>query len=120
MEPRMLDTDTFLTTLYVVVDDFCQAELPPEGHPGPPPALARSELLTLAIFGQWQGFGSERGFYRYAQRHLRLAFPTLPARAQFNRQLRQHYGALVACVLFWVAHLQVERAAPFEALDSAA
>jgi hypothetical protein len=115
----MLDTDTFLTTLYVVIDDFCKAALPPERHPGPPPALSRSEVLTLAVAGQWQGFGSERGFYRHAQRHWRAAFPRLPARAQFNRQLRQHYDALVACVLCWVAHLQVERA-PFEALDSAA
>jgi hypothetical protein len=119
MEPRMLDTDTFLTTLYVVVDDFCQAELPPEVHPGPPPALARSELLTLAIFGQWQGFGSERGFYRYAQRHLRPAFPTLPARAQFNRQLRRQTAALIACVLSLVRLLRPE-GAPYEAVDSAA
>ena len=60
----MVDADTFLTALYVVVDDFCKAELPPELRPGPAPALSRSEVLTLGIFGQWQGFGSERGFYR--------------------------------------------------------
>jgi hypothetical protein len=93
--------------------------LPSERHPGPVPALSRSEVLTLAIAGQWQGFGSERGFYRYAQRHWRAAFPTLPAREPFNRQLRQQHGALIACVLFLLERLQVERA-PFEALDSAA
>jgi hypothetical protein len=37
--------------------------------------------VTLAIFGQWQGFGSERGFYRYAPHHLRQVFPQLPPRA---------------------------------------
>jgi hypothetical protein len=52
-------------------------------------------LVTLAIFGQWQGFGSERGFYRYAQHHLRAAFPQLPTREQYNRQVRQHHDALV-------------------------
>src|SRR5919205_1452622 len=119
MERSMLDADTFLTTLYVVIDDFCKAELTLELHPGPAAALSCSEVLTLAIFGQWQGFGSERGFYRYARRHLRPAFPTLPAREQFNRQLRQHYAALVACLLSLVERLQVARA-PFEALDSAA
>ena len=31
----MVDVDTFLTTLYVMIDDFCKASLPPEGHPGP-------------------------------------------------------------------------------------
>jgi hypothetical protein len=61
----MVDVDTFLTTLYVMVDDFCKASLPPESHPGPQAALSRSEVVTLAMFGQWQGFGSERGFYRY-------------------------------------------------------
>ena len=83
----MVDVDTFLTTLYVMVDDFCKTSLPPETHPGPEAALSRSETVPLAIFGQWQGFGSERGFYRYAQRHVRPAFPQLPTREQFNRQV---------------------------------
>src|ERR687885_1809441 len=119
MERSMLDADTFLTTLYVVIDDFCKAELPSDLHPGPAAALSRSEVLTLAIFGQWQGFGSERGFYRYARRHLHAAFPTLPAREQFNRQLRQHYDALVACLLYMSQHLG-RRWALYEALDSTA
>ena len=84
----MVDVDTFLTTLYVMVDDFCMLALPPALHPGPQAALSRSEVVTLALFGQWQGFGSERGFYRYAQRHFRTAFPSLPTREQFNRQVR--------------------------------
>jgi Transposase DDE domain len=119
MERSMLDADTFLTTLYVVIDDFCKAELPSALHPGPAAALSCSEVLTLAIFGQWQGFGSERGFYRYARRHLRAAFPTLPAREQFNRHLRQHYDALVACILYLSQHLGRRRAL-YEALDSTA
>ena len=84
----MVDVDTFLTTLYVMADDFCKTSLPPEAHPGPQTTLSRSEVVTLAMFGQWQSFGSERGFYRYAQRHLRPAFPSLPTREQFNRQVR--------------------------------
>jgi hypothetical protein len=88
----MVDVDTFLTTLYVMVDDFCQLSLPSDLHPGPQAALSRSEVVTLALFGQWQGFGSERGFYRYAQRHLRTAFPSLPTREQFNRQVRRQHS----------------------------
>ena len=60
----MVGVDTFLTTLYVMVDDFGKTSLPPETHPGPKAALSRSETVTLAICGQWQGLGSERGFYR--------------------------------------------------------
>ena len=113
----MVDVDTFLTTLYVTVDDFCKTSLPPETHPGPEAALSRSETVTLAIFGQWQGFGSERGFYRYAQRHLRPAFPQLPTREQFNRQVRQHYAALVACFLY-LGRLLAAQHCLYEALDS--
>ena len=113
----MVDADTFLTTLYVMVDDFCKTSLPPQTHPGPEAALSRSETVTLAIFGQWQGFGSERGFYRYAQRHLRPAFPQLPTREQFNRQVRQHDDALVACFLY-LGRLLAAQHGLYEALDS--
>ena len=113
----MVDVDTFLTTLYIMVDDFCKTALPPATHRGPEAALSRSETVTLAIFGQWQGFGSERGFYRYAQRHLRSAFPQLPTREQFNRHMRQHYDALVACFLHLGQLLAAQRCL-YEALDS--
>ena len=102
----MVDVDTFLTTLYVMVDDFCMLALPPALHPGPQAALSRSEVVTLALFGQWQGFGSERGFYRYAQR-----------REQYNRQVRQQHAALVAFFLYLVRLLGAQRCA-YEALDS--
>jgi hypothetical protein len=113
----MVDVDTFLTTLYVMVDDFCKTSLPPARHRGPQATLSRSEVVTLAMCGQWQGFGSERGFYRYAQRHLRAAFPQLPTRAQFNRQIRQHHEALVAFFLHLVGLLAAQRCV-YEARDS--
>jgi len=113
----MVEVDTFLTTLYVMVDDFCMLALPPAPHPGPQAALSRSEGITLAFFGQWQGFGSERGFDRSAQRHLRAACPSLPAREQSNRQVRQQHAALVAFFLSLVRLLGAQRCA-YEALDS--
>jgi hypothetical protein len=69
------------------------------------------------MFGQWQGFGSERGFYRYARRHVRAAFPTLPSREQFNRHVRQQSDALVVCFLHLVQVLAAQRC-PYEALES--
>jgi Transposase DDE domain len=72
----------------------------------------------LAIFGQWQGFGSERGFYRYARRHLHAAFPQLPTREQLNRHVRQHHEAVVAFVRHLV-HLLAAQRCLYEALDSA-
>jgi hypothetical protein len=84
--PAPLDTDTFLTLLFVQIDDFFQREGTPEARrPGPKAALNRSEVLCLVIFGQWGCFGSERDFSRYASRHVRAAFPDLGAYSQFNR-----------------------------------
>ncbi|MFZ0254050.1 MAG: transposase [Gammaproteobacteria bacterium] len=115
----MVDLDAFLTILYVMADDFCKQCVPAEHRPGPAAALSRSEVVTLAVFGQWQGFGSERGFYRYARRHLRGAFPSLPDRTQFNRLMRQHAAAVVACFLHIVQRLEAQRCA-YEALDGTA
>ena len=115
----MVDPDTFLTTLYVMVDECCQSHLLPEVHPGPPASLSRSEVVTLGLFEQWACFPGERAFYRYAQRHLRAAFPTLPHRTQFNRLLRRHHEAIVACFLHLVDLLDGRRGL-YEALDTSA
>ena len=115
----MLDPDTFLTTLYVIVDDFAKANLPQEVRPGPHASLTRSEVVTLAIFSQWACFASERGFYRWAERHLRAAFPTLPARAQLNRLVRHQWATITAFCLHLSKELG-ERHAAYQALDSTA
>ena len=71
----MMDTDTFLTTLYVMADDFCKYQLPPEKTPGPRPSLTRGEVVTLALFGQWSCFLSERGFLPLRQSPPASCFP---------------------------------------------
>ena len=115
----MIDLDTFLTVLYVMVDDFCKSKLPCETRPGPEASLSCSEVVTLAIVSQWGRFPSERGFYRYACRHLRSAFPKLPDRGQFNRLLRQHADAIVLFNQHLKKLLGVADA-PYEALDGMA
>lgn len=98
-----MDPDTFLTTLYVMIDDFCQSAGYAEKHrPGPAASLSCSEVVTLAVFGQWAQFPSERAFYRYAASHLHAAFPTLPEREQFNRLQRSYHDVIVAFALFLV------------------
>jgi len=99
-----------------MVDDLCKTSLPPAQHPGPQATLSRSEGVTLAICGQWQEFGSARGFSRSAQRHLRAALPQLPTREQDNRQVRQYHDTLAAFIekeeqwkFAWCAHKSLER-----------
>ena len=113
----MVDTDTFLTALYVMADDFCKSQSPPGCTPGPKASLTRSEVVTLVIFSQWARFRSDRDFYRYAAWRLRSAFPTLPRRSQFNRLTRRCYGTLAAFSRHLVDLLQGQRCV-YEALDS--
>lgn len=115
----MLNWEAFLTALYVMIDDFCQAQLPPERPSGARPALSRSETLTLALFARWRVFAGERDFYRWAERHLRPFFPTLPHRTQYNRQVRRHRVALEQLSLFLSDELHAS-GGPFEALDRTA
>jgi hypothetical protein len=114
----MVDADTFLTTLYVTVDDFCQSRAL-KSKPGPEASLSASEVITLSIFARWSRFTSERDFYRYAETNLRAAFPTLPNRSQFNRLVRSHTEFLEAFVVHLAALLQT-RKCPYESLDSSA
>ena len=52
----MINTDTFLTILYAMIDDFCKSQPVKETQPGPEASLSRSEVVALAIFGQWAHF----------------------------------------------------------------
>lgn len=114
----MLDVDTFLTTLYVTVDDFCQSRTP-KTRPGPEASLCQSEAITLAIFARWSRFSSERDFYRYATDHLRGAFPSLPDRSQFNRLVRLYTDDIEKMALNLVQMMGSTRS-PYQALDASA
>ena len=111
----MVELDTFVTWLYVTVDDLCK-EQEPAVHPGPAASLSRSEVVTLAILGQWSLFGSERHFYRDARRKLRWAFPTLPSRSRYNRLVRQQTAAITQVALA-LAEL-VDPTPVYEVMDS--
>ena len=115
----MIEVDTFLTALYVMVDDFCQSRPQKKRRPGPDASLSPSEVVTLAIFSRFSRFASERDFYRYARTRLRGAFPTLPRRSQFNRSVRNQL-ALIEEVALHLVEMMEARRCPYEALDSSA
>ena len=112
-----MDVDTFLTELYVMVDDYCKAYVTPRVAPGPAPSLSESEVVTLAVFGQWGQFMSEHAFYRYASRRLRPLFPTLPARSQLNRMIRATSATIIRFGLFLASQMQTSDDL-YEALDT--
>ena len=90
------DVDTFLCTVYCLVDDgYRQHAGPVRAHlPGRPGELSDSEVLTLALLAQWQPSGSERQFIAWAAKHWRAYFPRLLSQSAFNRRVRQLYGVL--------------------------
>ena len=92
----VLDVDTFLTTVYCLIDDaYREHAAPARAHlPGRPGKLSDSEVLTLCVLCQWQASGSERQFVAWAAKHWRSYFPHLVSQSAFNRRARNLYGVL--------------------------
>jgi hypothetical protein len=91
-----LELDSFLVTVYVMVDELYQAECAPHkpARPGHRPQLSDSEVLTLGILAQWQRSRSEREFLRLARQPLAPYFPRWLSQSSFNRRLRDLSGVL--------------------------
>lgn len=95
-----MDLDTFLTTLYVFVDDWYKARIEPfmKRRNGGRQRMSDSEVLTVALAGQWRvgvPWQSERGVVRYMQHHGRSWFPKMLARSAFNERVRHLWLAFV-------------------------
>lgn len=115
----MVDVVTFLTILYVMVDDFCQSQ-PPKTKPGPQASLSESEVVTLVIFARWRRFASERDFYRLRRRSAAGCLPNsaqpLSVQPTGALQCRSHRVSSFAPG----ATLLDARKCSYEALDSSA
>jgi hypothetical protein len=95
-----LDLATFLTALYVIVDDFYQSHVQPRLPVcgGPPAQMSDSEVLCLGLAAQWRSgvpWKSERSLLRYVQQHLGHLFPTGLTQSAFNRRLRRLWGTFI-------------------------
>jgi hypothetical protein len=103
----MEDVETFLTTVYVAVDEVYQAHVAPlrRGRPGRPPAFADSEVLTVTLAQQLLGIDSERTWLALLRRNWGALFPRLPSAHEFNRRARHLMGALRQVWQAWAASL---------------
>jgi hypothetical protein len=108
-----MDLETFFTTVYVLVDDWYKDEIAAmKPTVGAPPRMSDSEILTLALVGQWRvgvPWQSERGLVRYIQAHGRDMFPTMLQYSAFNQRVRHLFGVLVSlqqAVANWLGHVQ--------------
>ena len=114
-----MDLDSFLVSLYVLIDDWWKAAHPSTvpRKPGRPALISESEVLTLAILAQWPRFRSERDFWRFASSHLRSYFPTLCSQSQFNRRVRSLEPELRALQLAFAREL-AEPSAVYRVVDT--
>lgn len=85
-----MPTETFLTTVYTIVDDWYQQHAPRllAGKAGKKPLFSDSEVMTLSLAQHWLGMGEERGFLRFVRNNHLPLFPRLIEQSQFNRRAR--------------------------------
>lgn len=110
--------DTFLVAVSTQIDTLLQTELLLPPHPGAPPRMADSEVLTLLLIGQWRG-SSERALLRWAQAHLHTYFPVVLSQSAFNRRVRR-LGPVCVQLLLRLAALLGAAASPYQVVDTTA
>ena len=113
----MLDVDTFLTTLYVMVDDFCQSR-PPKTRPVPmhPSPKVRSLPSPSSPGGpDSPASGTSTATPRPPPRSV-----PHPARSLAVQPLVRSHTELIEEMALHLAAHGGERQCPYEALDSSA
>lgn len=109
-----ITADTFLTTVYVTVDEFC-ARHRPLLHTGPKPVMSDSEVLTILLLKAWHGT-SERGVLAWIAQTYAAYFPHLLSPSAFNRRARA-----LAPMMSDLLHALAEKLAvweePYEIID---
>jgi hypothetical protein len=117
-----LDLDTFLVTVYCVIDDLYHETFAAHkpGRPGAEPEMSDSEVLTVVVLTQWQPSRSESAFLGYVRQHWRAYFPRVLSQSAFNRRARDLMGVL--CALGPVISQRLDQALgsapPYEVLDT--
>lgn len=85
-----IDTETLLTTIYVLVDDWYQAKGHKllKGKPGAKPEFSDSEVITLMLAMDFIPFPGETQFLGFMRANYVALFPKLLTQSQFNRRAR--------------------------------
>jgi len=88
-----MDTNTFLITVYCIVDDFMKDKQVRKR--GPQPQLSDSEVITIEIVGTFLGIDTDKGLYTEFKQNYGEWFPALRRihRTTFTRQMANlwHY-----------------------------
>lgn len=96
-----------LTTIYVLVDDWYQAEGAQllKGKPGAKPKFSDSEVITLILAMDFIPYPGETQFVAYIRANHLDMFPELINQSQFNRRARHLRLLVEALRRSWVKQL---------------
>jgi hypothetical protein len=108
-----MDLDTFIKTLYRLIDEWYEREMQAQmqRHAGAAVKMSDSQVLTVAIAGQWRvgvPWQSERGVVRYMLEHGQAWFPDMLHKSQFNLRVRELWAVLVRLQQVVAKWLQTE------------
>jgi len=83
-----MSIEDFIISVFCQVDDELNALLQnkPLRQRGFVPMLADSEVITMEIVGEFLGYDSDKGMWKYFSSHWRHFFPRIPERTTFTRQ----------------------------------
>jgi hypothetical protein len=114
----MLATELLSVYVYCLVDDAIKADvLSIPRRPGPAPAGADAELLTIALVRHLLGRRSENGFLAEIRRDWLHLFPHLPDQPEVNRRTRWLWGACEQLRAVWAAAVPAD---PVQQIDTSA
>jgi hypothetical protein len=104
-----IDFETLLTIIYVLVDDWYQAEGVQlmQGKPGVKPVFSDREIITLLVAMDFVPFPGETQFLGFIRANYRALFPHWEDQGQFNRRARSLRLVVEALRRHWAHELGV-------------
>jgi hypothetical protein len=105
-----MDLETFLVAVYCLTDDHLRILLHGARlrRRGPAPRVTDSEVLAMEVAGEFLGYETDRGIYRYFRQHWRPLFPALATvhRTTFLRQAANLWAVKRALWRHLLPHLR--------------
>ena len=102
-----IDIETILTIVYVVVDDWYEAEGKEllKGKAGCRPKFKDSEVLSLMLSADYIPYPGEYQYLEFIRANHVDMFPKLPEQSQYNRRCRNLRHLLESLRRYWLNEL---------------
>ena len=112
---NIINFETLLVTIFVLVDDWCQTQktLVTTQSPGVQPSMDNSEIITLVLMMDYFPFPGETQFLAFIKANYHQWFPHLLTQSQFNRRLRKLAHIIENLRRSWVLQLGAADATNF-------